>query len=121
MLDTCGDDDRTVSKSGDAIARLRDYADRFLNFSPRLLDTGRTRRPTLQRGLPIIASVPPTELHGSKRAPSNIWVSTGHGRSGMSLGAGSGKVMSDMISGREPELGMGSLHFPIDPQSIRLS
>lgn len=45
-------------------------------------------------GTPIIG---PTSV-------GNLWVNTGHGTLGWTMAAGSARVLSDLISGRTPEI-----------------
>jgi D-amino-acid dehydrogenase len=39
----------------------------------------------------------------------NLFLSTGHGTLGWTMAAGTGRVMADLISGREPEISMEGL------------
>ena len=50
--------------------------------------------PMLPDGVPVIG---PTPL-------SNVYVNLGHGASGWAMAAGSGKLIADMISGRQPDI-----------------
>jgi D-amino-acid dehydrogenase len=50
-------------------------------------------RPTTTSNLPYL---------GRTRAFSNLWLNTGHGTLGWTMGAGSGKRISDMIGGARP-------------------
>jgi glycine/D-amino acid oxidase-like deaminating enzyme len=116
----------------DAIARLREYAAEFLwndesvqrDGHLEVVEKGRTYRPTIDRDLPILTSVSCSELHQastSKEQPyhgqrdcekSGVWVCTGHGKYGITLGLGSGKLMSQMILGEKPDLDVSALGFP---------
>jgi D-amino-acid dehydrogenase len=40
-------------------------------------------------------------LIGSTRVP-NLFVNTGHGTLGWTMGVGSGQVMADLVAGRKP-------------------
>ncbi|MFM7332624.1 MAG: D-amino acid dehydrogenase [Brachymonas sp.] len=51
-------------------------------------------RPATPTNIPFIGK---TRIH-------KLWVNTGHGTLGWTHGAGSGKAMSDLISGRKPDL-----------------
>ena len=51
-------------------------------------------RPMTPDGTPIIG---PTSV-------GNLWVNTGHGTLGWTMAAGSARVLSDLISGRTPEI-----------------
>src|SRR2546423_10233444 len=115
----------------DAIKRLREYAAQFLRNGqyalrddPEVLEKGRTYRPTIDRELPIVTSVSCADLRGPRIskakshhverdcAKSGIWVCTGHGRYGITLGLGSGKLLSQMIVGEQPDLDVAALGFP---------
>jgi len=115
----------------DAISLLRKYAHQFLwngecaqEDSLEVLEKGRTHRPTIDRELPILASLTRGDLCGpriSKQqslygqgdyAKSGVWVCTGHGRYGITLGLGSGKLMSQLILGEKPDLDVAALGFP---------
>jgi len=50
-------------------------------------------RPTTPSNLPYL---------GRTRGYRNLWLNTGHGTLGWTLGAGSGKKISDMIAGEDP-------------------
>ncbi|GAA3530742.1 D-amino acid dehydrogenase [Zobellella aerophila] len=59
-------------------------------------------RPMTPDGTPIIGG---TRL-------KNLWLNTGHGTLGWTMGPGSGKLIADLISGRQPD---------IDPQGLSIS
>jgi D-amino-acid dehydrogenase len=61
------------------------------NFDEATFWTG--LRPTTTSNLPYL---------GRTRAFSNLWLNTGHGTLGWTMGAGSGKRISDMIGGGRP-------------------
>ncbi|HZO45297.1 MAG TPA: D-amino acid dehydrogenase [Xanthobacteraceae bacterium] len=61
------------------------------NFDEATFWTG--LRPTTPSNLPYL---------GRTRAFSNLWLNTGHGTLGWTMGAGSGKRISDMIGGGRP-------------------
>jgi D-amino-acid dehydrogenase len=39
----------------------------------------------------------------------NFWLNTGHGTLGWTMAAGSGQVMADLLSGRQPEIDTSDL------------
>ena len=115
----------------DAINLLRKYAGQFLwngecaqENSLEVLEKGRTYRPTINRELPILTSLSRGDLCGSRIskeqalyrqgdcAKSGVWVCTGHGKYGITLGPGSGKLMSQLILGETPDLDVAALGFP---------
>jgi D-amino-acid dehydrogenase len=61
------------------------------NFDEAMFWTG--LRPTTPSNLPYL---------GRTRAFANLWLNTGHGTLGWTMGAGSGKRISDMITGARP-------------------
>ncbi|WP_415182394.1 D-amino acid dehydrogenase, partial [Phaeovulum sp.] len=58
-------------------------------------------RPMTPDGTPIIG----------RAGADNLWLNTGHGTLGWTMGAGSGRVLSDMISGRETEIATADLGY----------
>jgi len=56
-------------------------------------------RPMTPDGTPIVGPTP----------YDNLLVSTGHGTLGWTMAAGTGRVMADLISGREPEISLDGL------------
>jgi D-amino-acid dehydrogenase len=56
-------------------------------------------RPMTPDGPPIV---------GATRYP-NLWLNTGHGTLGWTMACGSGRVLADIISGREPEIDVSAL------------
>ena len=70
-----------------------------------ILEEGRAYRPCLEHGRPIIAHVPLDELLGETRDADTrkdvqrggVYLNVGHGRDGITLGPGSGLVMSELI------------------------
>ncbi|KAK5941250.1 hypothetical protein PMZ80_006527 [Knufia obscura] len=70
-------------------------------------------RPASKSGVPIITEVPHKDLGlGSHvTAGAKVWIAGGHGPWGISLSLGTGVVMSDMISGREPTVDISALRM----------
>jgi len=56
-------------------------------------------RPMTPDGTPILGETP----------LENLYLSTGHGTLGWTMAAGTGRVMADLISGRQPEISMEGL------------
>jgi D-amino-acid dehydrogenase len=56
-------------------------------------------RPMTPDGTPVLGSTP----------YPNLYLSTGHGTLGWTMAAGTGRVMADLISGRQPEISMDGL------------
>ncbi|KAL9075771.1 MAG: hypothetical protein Q9161_001523 [Pseudevernia consocians] len=73
-----------------------------------VLEVGRAYRPCLEHGRPIVSQVPLDELLGmtcrnpierSEVKRGGVYLNVGHGCDGITLGPGSGKVMSELIEG----------------------
>lgn len=58
-------------------------------------------RPATPDGTPIIGATP----------YKNLWLNTGHGTLGWTMGPGSGKLIADLISGNEPEIDNSGLAY----------
>jgi D-amino-acid dehydrogenase len=82
------------------------------NFGEAMFWTG--LRPTTPSNLPYL---------GRTRAFANLWLNTGHGTLGWTMGAGSGKRISDMITGVRPveiaDPGMMSKRARARPAALR--
>ncbi|KAI4200006.1 MAG: hypothetical protein LQ346_002479 [Caloplaca aetnensis] len=61
-------------------------------------------RPVTNRGTPIVGPV-----RRGKEHEEGLWVAAGHGPWGISLSLGTGKVMSEMVEGKEPSAKIGGL------------
>nr|HMN87957.1 FAD-dependent oxidoreductase [Bauldia sp.] len=59
-------------------------------------------RPMTPDGPPVIGRAP---------AHANLYVSTGHGTLGWTMACGSGRVVSDLVSGTAPDIEVGDLGF----------
>src|SRR5690606_41066457 len=57
-------------------------------------------RPMTPDGTPVLGRAP--------RFP-NLFLSTGHGTLGWTMAAGSGRVLADLVSGRQPEIDTSDL------------
>jgi D-amino-acid dehydrogenase len=66
-------------------------------------------RPMTPDGTPVVGG---TRL-------SNLFIATGHGTLGWTMAAGTGRVMADVISGREPEIDMEGLTVERYPHAYR--
>lgn len=103
------------------IKDLTDSARTFLNWNCRcaakhvgelqIVNKGRAFRPTTKSGLPVISEVIPSDLTSvlastfrGLKSSSTVFVCWGHGSYGLTLGMGTGKVMSQLIRGEKPDL-----------------
>ena len=64
-------------------------------------------RPMTPDGTPIVGPTP----------YPNLYLSTGHGTLGWTMGPGTGRVMADLISGRKPEISLDGLTMARYPRS----
>ena len=95
-----------------SLAKLKYYAGLYLKSQHggkqrmRVLDQGRAYRPATRTQLPTIAAVPACKLSADKRdyGNSSVFVNSGHGSYGVTLGTGSGRLMSQMILNDKTDL-----------------
>ena len=92
--------------------KLKAYAERFLKTKDALqvVSQGRSYRPATRSGLPVIAEIPACKLSSRIMSPhcrhgrTSVYVNSGHGSYGVTLGMGSGKVMSQIILNQRPDV-----------------
>lgn len=91
-LELAGLDESITRRRVDAILR---GARKFLNVPPEpcVLEIWRGLRPCTPDGLPII---------GRPAHYDNLWIAAGHATLGLTLGAGTGRLVADLIAGRDP-------------------
>lgn len=83
------------------------HADSF-----QLVGQGRAFRPAMISGLPIISEVMAQGLTGkltanasqARKCSSEVFIFWGHGSYGLTLGMGSGRLMSQLMSGKKPDI-----------------
>ena len=72
-------------------------------------------RPVTPSGRPIVGRVPDEKLGGGMRTRGGgiggVFVSAGHGPWGISLSLGTGRVLSEMVEGRETSARVEGLGF----------
>src|SRR3546814_3405900 len=69
-------------------------------------------RPMIPDGGPLIG---PTRL-------ANLYLNTGHGTLGWTMGPGSGRILADLLSGRQPEIPLDDVTIArLDRKSTRLN
>ncbi|KAL8847098.1 MAG: hypothetical protein Q9221_007847 [Calogaya cf. arnoldii] len=97
-----------------SLAKLKAYSDTFLKQPQgglRIVKQGRSYRPANEKQLPIIAGVPSSKLstNRNKDGKPSVYINAGHGSYGVTLGMGSGKIMSQLILGEEPSVNVSKL------------
>ncbi|KAL9124675.1 MAG: hypothetical protein Q9217_006020 [Psora testacea] len=100
-----------------AIEEMKMLAGRVLNIPEgeylEILSVGRCYRPFVKHNRPIIAKVPKTKLFpstsGKEWEKGGVFLNVGHGSDGITLGPGSGKVMSELIMGVRPSVDISGL------------
>ncbi|EGD94271.1 FAD dependent oxidoreductase [Trichophyton tonsurans CBS 112818] len=70
-------------------------------------------RPYIESGLPIVARLQDSMTGTADRVSGGLFMATGHGPWGISLSLGTGKVMAEMISGREPSADVSRLGLTV--------
>lgn len=120
--------DESVEPAEELVKELSSYAKRWIKWSCKcagkqhkefeLVGKGRGFRPTTPSNLPIISEVPSSCLAGQssgrRKATNNssgMFVSWGHGGWGLTLGMGSGKLMSQLMLGEQPDLDLSAFSF----------
>jgi glycine/D-amino acid oxidase-like deaminating enzyme len=78
-----------------------------------IVQPGRCYRPVVKQGRPIIAEVPLALLCDPSESslPYRVFLNVGHGSYGITLGLGSGKVMSQLIMGVKPSANISGLGY----------
>ncbi|KAF4953758.1 hypothetical protein FGADI_5751 [Fusarium gaditjirri] len=78
----------------------------------RLLEKGRAFRPATKSGLPVISGVKPSDISPTTASQTTgIFLCWGHGSWGLTLGMGSGRVMSQLMCGEKPDIELD--HFSL--------
>ncbi|MBK8007913.1 MAG: D-amino acid dehydrogenase [Rhizobiales bacterium] len=97
-----GGDDRGIAED-----RIETLLDAVRKTFPRITDFSRVQpwcglRPATPRGTPLVG---PTGY-------SNFFLNVGHGGLGFTLAMGSGRVVADFVSGREPQISLDGMLLP---------
>lgn len=90
--------------------RCRALVQRFEQIFPGVADT---REPNYWAGLR--PSTPSNLPYIGRSRIANLWLNAGHGTLGWTHGAGSGRALAQLISGRRPELAFGFCGAPAAP------
>jgi glycine/D-amino acid oxidase-like deaminating enzyme len=126
-----------VQPQPDEIEAMLEVARQYLRFEPgeklELLSTGRCYRPLAVPNRPVITKVewsllgdPDSNAKLSRGRPKSspspvtggLYINTGHNSDGVTLGPGSGKLMSDLLLGRTPSVPISE--FRLDPDDNQL-
>ena len=105
----------TAPPSKEAIVNMMGHAEKFLKHGDgkacrlRVASIGRAFRPDRQSGLPVIAAVPRSMLAANQDEAfddntSTIFLCSGHGHYGVTLGLGSGRLMSQIVLGVKTDI-----------------
>lgn len=103
------------------VAELSAHARRWLDWSchcteehdgmVQVVKKGRAFRPVTTSALPLMAEMEPWMLTSESKTgndtgnrSSGLFVCWGHGSYGLTLGMGSGRLMSQLMSGKEPDI-----------------
>lgn len=84
------------------------------NTDQMVANQGRAFFPVRQSGLPLITKVKPENLIRKVAALSDnkgfggVYICYGHGFHGLSMGMGSGKPMTQLMYGEEPDIGLSN-------------
>ncbi|KAI4121852.1 MAG: hypothetical protein LQ338_006133 [Usnochroma carphineum] len=102
-----------------SLAKLKAYSDIFLKHPHgelRAITQGRSYRPENQKQLPVIAAIPSSKLSRARCCDGkpSVYINSGHGSYGVTLGMGSGKIMSQMVLGEEPDVDVSKLGVSFD-------
>ncbi|KAI0859126.1 hypothetical protein F4860DRAFT_483965 [Xylaria cubensis] len=85
-----------------------------------LVGKGRAFRPATPSGLPIIDKVSPVDLTANPAScntslasgvPNGVFVCWGHGSYGLTLGMGSGRLMSQLMRGEKPDIDISAFRL----------
>ena len=77
---------------------LADEGDEINQDDLETIREGLCFRPVSRRGTPLIGKVPDSSI-GVKTGDAGVFIASGHGPWGISLSLGTGKVMSEMLTG----------------------
>lgn len=101
----------------ESVTILKNIAKRFIDSDEELevVRTGLCFRPMTNQRVPILSRVSDGELGGVTTRPDaegGVYVAAGHGPWGISLGLGTGRVMAEMMQGRDLSVDVGE--FALD-------
>ncbi|KAL8802364.1 MAG: hypothetical protein Q9182_003853 [Xanthomendoza sp. 2 TL-2023] len=101
------------------LAKLKTYSEIFLKHPRgglRVISQGRSYRPENQSQVPVIAAIPSSQLSTSRNGDGkpSVFINSGHGSYGITLGMGSGKVMSQLVLERKPDVDVSSMGVSFD-------
>jgi len=99
---------KTAQVRCDALVR------RYEELFPGVADTAEPNywaglRPSTPTNIPYV---------GRSRKATNLWVNAGHGTLGWTHGAGSGRALVELMSGRQPDLAFGFYGVPAQTRRV---
>ncbi|KAL8813238.1 MAG: hypothetical protein Q9200_000422 [Gallowayella weberi] len=102
-----------------SLAKLKAYSDNILKHPQnglRVISQGRSYRPENRRQVPVIAGIPASQLSASRHrdGKTSVYINLGHGSYGVTLGMGSGKVMSQLVLGKKTDVNVSSMGVSFD-------
>ena len=101
-----------------SVDQLKDIAKQVIDSDSELevVRAGLCFRPVTDKGIPVLARIRDEDLGSAvstrKGAEGGVFVATGHGPWGISLSLGTGKVMAEMMQGRQLSCDVGKLGIP---------
>jgi glycine/D-amino acid oxidase-like deaminating enzyme len=104
--------DSTVDEA--AVSKLKRTASRLLGTSCLddldIVRKGLCFRPVTKSGTPLLTRIPDEALGDLATGGGvGVWLAAGHGPWGISLSLGSGKIMAEMIQGRDTSVNVSGL------------
>lgn len=123
-------DERLIDELGSHARKWLNWAckckEEHADSSFRLVAKGRGFRPATKSGLPIISKISPSNLANSATDDGNskavassggLFVCWGHGSYGLTLGMGSGRLMSQLMNGDKPDIDLTP--FSMDGNGVK--
>lgn len=92
-----------------AVAEVRRVTEQMIGADFEVMREGLCFRPVTNSGNPILARVPDDKLGRRVKTSGGVFVCAGHGPWGISLGLGTGKVVSEMLLGEKPSCDVSRL------------
>lgn len=108
-----------IQPSPEEIEKLRNLVSRYVDLGSSndarvVVAYGRAFVPEIPQDRPIIAKIPRGLLSDKSvlESHSGVYLSFGHDLDGFTLGLGSGKVLTELVLGREPSINLSPFGLP---------